>query len=1842
MAGKANSGGAQLPASSNLVAGTNKIPNAPNIGSKDTNANGSIKGMGLPVGMSFPNYYGQHMNAPSENPVYLMNPENQVNLGNSGNDIKNSWANTGNKTSNSSMPMTTPNSSVSDKEIMNASSSFRPKPQVPTSSGIMGISPSMATNSKRKPTGFRPPKKTVKQPAVAQPGTGQMPNFMGVIRGGNTSGIRVPVGQPVIKSSSNSQPSATNLSTPGGGSIVANTTPTPGGRAAALSKKFASMNNNNGNLPMASSLSSNSNFNNTRRPPGLNSLPNPNISVAGGNVAPVPSAQGPVSSVISQQQTQHNFSAGNRNPLSNSARQSPIDNSKNSGPSPTPGGAMGSQKQQPQHPQQPNRGPIQPQIVSSQPNVFGNMNVNLNMNTHGNRMGGSTLPLGMNSTPGQGPGSTPSQNLNRNHLNQVSSMGTSVSGLQQGPSKTNSLSQQQTNSNGRPSLPPRAGMRELKVEDALIYLDQVKQEFGKQPRIYNEFLEIMKNFKAHEIDTPGVIRRVSQLFRGYDNLILGFNTFLPDGFQIERKDLMAGGSLADNSLDPQLAHQRHQDAQLQQNTSNANPNLGAPIPGQNSSLETSQRQKQPQIQKEYQHHNNPAVNTPSESPIGRPANLQQHTQGPNTSNSTNMGINSKVMQPNNKYQGHVTPAGMNTTSVVGSTPSNTPNAMGKQGISMLGGSKSLTVPPHSTLTSHFQPKETPPFQKTQQHSKQDQQLQQTSHRPPQAITQPNPQQESQQSTHISQENSKFTSTQTTQQQAQPHTAQGGIEFDHAITYVTTIKKRFVNEPKTYQQFLEILHTYQKEQRGIREVLEQVSRLFADHPDLLKEFTHFLPEAVQEQAKERLHRAAADAEKRIASAAKKEQEQKVQAAQATQAAQAAQAQIPLPNQDHMQPNSSVYGATGPPSSGTSFGIPQPPQRSISSSSGSLPPVGISVNNVTGNLASNIPNVTAASNPKLKDDSNNSSVPGKIHTSFIGGSLPHSQQKLIDMTKQQNSTTMICEVPTLSSSSPTTGRKRPHSSVTAASVSSTHNKKHAGLSYQYPPQPKTFVYNSGVERQFFDNVKEALNSFSRDELAWNEFLKAMEMYTQETLSRDDLMKYTQELLKQNPDLFEEFKHIVNAAGAPNSSTHDDSWHSVPLSEIDFGRCRKCSPSYRALPRDYPNPPCSERNEVESSVLNDVWVSLPVGSEESYTFRHMRKNQNEEVLFRCEDERFEIDMVIDSNAATLRRLEPIAEEIDILQKKELRSLSQSQNGVSTKYKSKRRGGMGAKIFQYSFDERVLNTIHRHCISRLYGDAGNEMLRLISKNPTVAIPIVVKRLRQKDEEFRAAREAISPRWKDLAEQNYYKSLDHRSLTWRTTDKRATSTRTLASEIKDRALHDGNESESALTVRKEKSKEEHGSFYEITMGRYLARKMDLKGLPTPTKFLFTPHLSICYDNSSWAQMDAYRILSFAVERGSTSPGDKEKCHRLWRDFLGPFFSLSTMWMQKPTKSFAGSLLQNSASSGASGVFPMSNGDESSNDDEESSSDENEMIGNNSVSDDIMNYDDTGSTLIDQQPISKGETVLTNFGEGILLRYRHEDETYIVSLSYGKAYLRPNMVLSTMQSVEKSALTTELMATFKETLDRNDDMLMIGPQSLYLFFRLHQILIKRLGIARKLAFSVGNDKSLITLVEKMHSGKGQDVGMRRYNAFLSLVYNLIEGGYSSSSQGASSKATEGGKYEDRLRSLLGHGAYELATMDKLVSHILKNLQNMANDDSLSNLIQLFRRHKESGCFRPIAFRQEAKYLTEGDMFAFQYCKVPNSNEALMHMEFLGCIAESDDEDDSIEQDSDSKLCEMQS
>lgn len=57
-------------------------------------------------------------------------------------------------------------------------------------------------------------------------------------------------------------------------------------------------------------------------------------------------------------------------------------------------------------------------------------------------------------------------------------------------------------------------------------------------------------------------------------------------------------------------------------------------------------------------------------------------------------------------------------------------------------------------------------------------------------------------------------------QPQQEDRKAPVEFNHAITYVNKIKSRFAGQPDTYKKFLEILQTYQKDQKPISEVKMQ--------------------------------------------------------------------------------------------------------------------------------------------------------------------------------------------------------------------------------------------------------------------------------------------------------------------------------------------------------------------------------------------------------------------------------------------------------------------------------------------------------------------------------------------------------------------------------------------------------------------------------------------------------------------------------------------------------------------------------------------------------------------------------------------------------------------------------------------------------------------------------------------------------------------------------------------------------------------------------------------------------------------------------------------------------------
>ena len=370
------------------------------------------------------------------------------------------------------------------------------------------------------------------------------------------------------------------------------------------------------------------------------------------------------------------------------------------------------------------------------------------------------------------------------------------------------------------------------MEDALLYLDQVKMEFGDRPHIYNEFLDIMKTFKTQQLDTPGVIRRVSTLFQGNRKLVLGFNTFLPEGYKIELP--------LDGDGPPVAVYRAPGQNQVTHILGPASSAASQPgMPG----TATGPPAPAPPMMQQQQ-----AGRAGSMMPIRTaPRPQQQQGQPPQ---SGGMSLDQRQSGGDPFQQMHSQQQQQQSMQMQQSRPQSSHQQMMDARQLVDGRTNSQQAQPQqlSARSPHAQggmPSAQPP--------------QDAGHMGPGGPP-PQMQQSMQQQLAPGQQQA---------QQQQQQGAQAPVEFDHAINYVTTIKKRFAGEPDIYKKFLEILHTYQKEQRGIKEVLDEVSVLFADHPDLLKEFTYFLPDAVQAQAKAQLDAVAKESEARKRAATSKQ-------------------------------------------------------------------------------------------------------------------------------------------------------------------------------------------------------------------------------------------------------------------------------------------------------------------------------------------------------------------------------------------------------------------------------------------------------------------------------------------------------------------------------------------------------------------------------------------------------------------------------------------------------------------------------------------------------------------------------------------------------------------------------------------------------------------------------------------------------------------------------------------------------------------------------------------------------------------------------------------------------------
>ena len=110
----------------------------------------------------------------------------------------------------------------------------------------------------------------------------------------------------------------------------------------------------------------------------------------------------------------------------------------------------------------------------------------------------------------------------------------------------------------------------------------------------------------------------------------------------------------------------------------------------------------------------------------------------------------------------------------------------------------------------------------------------------------------------------------------------------------------------------------------------------------------------------------------------------------------------------------------------------------------------------------------------------------------------------------------------------------------------------------------------------------------------------------------------------------------------------------------------------------------------------MSVPTGSED-FGAKNQRLNQYEEALFKCEDDRYEMDMVMDANRSAIKALEPIAIAIKALEdqgKKDKAAQSISDSSL----KANADDG-SSKKYQYRLDKRALSVMHLKAIAVFTG---------------------------------------------------------------------------------------------------------------------------------------------------------------------------------------------------------------------------------------------------------------------------------------------------------------------------------------------------------------------------------------------------------------------------------------------------------------------------------------------------------------------------------------------------------------
>ncbi|XP_076894723.1 paired amphipathic helix protein Sin3-like 2 [Bidens hawaiensis] len=943
-----------------------------------------------------------------------------------------------------------------------------------------------------------------------------------------------------------------------------------------------------------------------------------------------------------------------------------------------------------------------------------------------------------------------------------------------------------------------------------------------------------------------------------------------------------------------------------------------------------------------------------------------------------------------------------------------------------------------------------------------------------------------------------------------------VEFEEAISFVNKIKKRFQNDDHVYNSFLDILNMYRKEQKGINDVYLEVAALFDDQPDLLDEFTKFMPDA------------SAAASAHHASLGRHRYDER---------------SLAMAPHKHAQADNKPRGGR---------------QDRIS---GSHPELDLNADEDDKAMKF------------YKDQRKRSEKDSRDRRNL--------DQDYKETDHDANRDTRHIE------------KRKSSSKIEDFGVPS-------GVGSHGDKDSMRSMYVQ--EFTFCEKVKDRLHN--QDD--YQAFLKCLHIFSTEIITRKELQSLVSDLLGKHPDLMEGFStflercenidgflagvmdkkslwgdgHVSKSTraeekerehsrrendAAKERDKYKEKYWAKSIQELDLSDCQRCTPSYRLLPDDYPIPSVSQRSDLGTQVLNELWVSVTSGSED-YSFKHMRRNQYEESLFRCEDDRFELDMLLESVKSTAKR----AEEL-------LNNINNKTINPDTPIRI----------------EDHFPALNLRCMERLYGDHGLDAVETLRRNPSAALPVVLTRLKQKQEEWSKCKSDFNKVWADIYAKNHYKSLDHRSFYFKQQDSKNLSTKSLVAEIKE---------------IKGKSQKDEDLLHSISAG---------------SRHLISPNLEFKYTDSDIHE-DAFKLIKYSCEEICTSKEQLNKVLTLWLTFLEPVLGVSS----QPSKITGASAVQETDSqpkpvcngdqhrspdkthlqknilengdsltkgkeskvtengheiksntdavANGSSIEPLKpekeEGELSPNrdfdesnigDDEDSENNHDDVSGSESAGDDDLskeeNEDEDGENDDDDdgKAESEGDAEDTNFVSG--------DGIY---------YLRTTKPLA------------KCVATPSCGIEKKDSRVFYGNDGFYTLFRLHQVLYERLSSAK-----------LFCASDEARRRAAKDSSPKDiYSIFMTSLYNLLDG------------VSDNAKFEDDCRAIIGNQSYVLFTLDKLIYKLIKQLQNIVGDEMDNKLLQLYeyeRSRKPEKFIDSVYFENAHVLLHDENIYRFQCSSCPS-------------------------------------